>query len=96
MVYSSLFFDIIPALGRGGAKASEKDSTEVSLLQQAIRRANKPRVKAGSVDALKAYVTKASGEVFNIEDSYLTPEEEEVLAEEEAPVPVEAATAGAP
>ena len=70
----------------------------MSLLQQAIRRANKPRVKRGSVDALKAYVTKASAEIFSIEDSYLQDEQVEELADEatETPVPVEAAIAGAP
>lgn len=71
----------------------------MSLLQQAIRRANKPRTKMGSVDALKAYVTKAAAEVFTIEKAYLQDEQaEEPVADEaaETPVPVEAATAGAP
>lgn len=78
---------------------TKQDGEKVSLLQQAIRRANKPRTKMGSVDALKAYVTKAAAEVFAIEEAYLQDEQaEEPVADEptETPVPVEAATAGAP
>lgn len=75
-------------LDRSIQQPQQQDAEESSLLQQALRRANRPRTRMGSVEALKAYVTKASADVFAIEDSYLRSVGEEM--EEEA---AEAATA---
>jgi thioester reductase-like protein len=97
-VYQSIFFDIIPALCRGGAKSDEKCKQEVTTLEYVKRRANKPRTKVGNVEALKAYVLQEPA-VFEIEGSYLRGEGEEVeeeTKEEEVSVPVETAAAGSP
>ena len=97
-VYQSIFFDIIPALCRGGVKSDEKNKQEVTALEYLKRRANKPRSKVGNVEALKTYVQHEPA-VFEIEENYLRGEgegEEEETKKEEVPVPVETAAAGSP
>ena len=91
-VFQSIFFDIIPALSRGGVKSDEKVRHETSSLQLYMD-ARKVRTKVGNVEALKRYIQGESA-VFEVEEAYFKGEEEG----EETPVPqkVDAASAGSP
>jgi len=98
LVYQSIFFDIIPALCRGGAKSDEKCKQEVTALEFLKRRASRPRTKVGNVEALKIYLQHEPA-VFEIEEGHVRgerEESEEETKEDEVPVSVEMAAAGLP
>jgi hypothetical protein len=97
LVYSSIFFDMLPALCRGGARSTAKNLHEVSAFKQIIRHASRVRTQMDNVHAFKSYVQQEST-LLQIEEDILRDQDEDLTeeAKDELLVQKEQASAGLP